>query len=259
MSDDILVGPINPDHADFSNLVRIEYHGHLVLTTEQLASFYKCNKMNIIQNFNNNEEHFKEGEHYFKLIGDDLKAFKNSVEALDIVGRNANTLYLWTRRGAARHCKMLGTDMAWKVHEMLEQAYFKVQEDGSRFKNPAVNEDLLKGQELTKLAMTTKNAPMRERLVRQAATLLTGDDYSDIEEYMPKNFVEKFIDRFCARDKTSYIRRGEFLSKLRIEYPEETANIGVQALTTEVKNIHGTEYRKVKDGGYAFRGIRWKK
>ncbi len=34
------------------------------------------------------------------------------------------TLYLWTRRGAMRHAKMLNTDKAWDVFEMLEDSYF---------------------------------------------------------------------------------------------------------------------------------------
>ncbi|MCI2170988.1 MAG: hypothetical protein LKK48_05400 [Schleiferilactobacillus perolens] len=33
-------------------------------------------------------------------------------------------LYLWTRRGAARHSKMLGTDNAWDVFDSLEENYF---------------------------------------------------------------------------------------------------------------------------------------
>ena len=34
---------------------------------------------------------------------------------------------LWTVRGAARHAKMLETDMAWDVFEMLEDSYFSSQ------------------------------------------------------------------------------------------------------------------------------------
>lgn len=34
------------------------------------------------------------------------------------------TLYLWTKRGAARHAKMLSTDRARDVFELLEDTYF---------------------------------------------------------------------------------------------------------------------------------------
>ena len=58
------------------------------------------------------------------LKGSDLKAFKNMVENFDLVGKNANQLYLWTRRGSSRHCKMLGTDKAWEQFDALEENYY---------------------------------------------------------------------------------------------------------------------------------------
>lgn len=102
----------------------MEYSEQLIITTEQLANFYECNITQIKQNFNNNKEHFVEGKHFFKLEGEELKFFKDKVENFDLVGKNANVLYLWTKRGAARHAKMLGTNKAWDVYELLEDAYF---------------------------------------------------------------------------------------------------------------------------------------
>ena len=58
------------------------------------------------------------------LKGTQLKGFKNKVENFDLVGKNANQLYLWTKRGASRHAKMLGTDRAWDVYDELEENYF---------------------------------------------------------------------------------------------------------------------------------------
>ena len=106
------------------DLVPVEYSAQRVVTTEQIAEFYACNPVQIKQNFNNNKEHFVEGKHFFKIEGDDLRNFKNRVEGFDLVGKNANVLYLWTKRGAARHAKMLGTDKAWEVFETLEENYF---------------------------------------------------------------------------------------------------------------------------------------
>lgn len=103
---------------------RVEYRDQPVLVTEQLAKFYECDPRQIKQNFNNNKDRFVEGVHYFKLEGDALKEFKNMVENLDLVGKNANVLYLWTKQGAFHHAKMLSTDKAWKVYELLEENYF---------------------------------------------------------------------------------------------------------------------------------------
>lgn len=111
-----------------STLKRVRFNSQLILTTEQLAEFYDTNETSIKQNFNNNREKFVEGKHYFWLNGDDLKAFKNKVENFDLVGKNANQLYLWTKRGAARHSKMLGTDRAWDMFDELEEKYFNPQD-----------------------------------------------------------------------------------------------------------------------------------
>lgn len=65
------------------------------------------------------------GKHYFKLEGTDLKAFKDSLENIEsVVGCRAPSLILWTKRGAARHSKMLGTERAWDVFDELEESYF---------------------------------------------------------------------------------------------------------------------------------------
>lgn len=103
----------------------LEHKDIRVLTTEQLAKAYGCKGINIQQNFNNNRERFIEGKHYFRLEGAELKAFKDSLENIEsVVGNRAPSLMLWTKRGAARHSKMLGTDRAWDVFDELEETYF---------------------------------------------------------------------------------------------------------------------------------------
>lgn len=107
-----------------NDLTPIENQGQRVLTTEQLAELYGVKPQVIKQNFANNRDKFIEDIHYIKLEGLALKEFKNRVENFDLVGKNANTLYLWTKRGAARHSKMIGTDTAWDVFDSLEENYF---------------------------------------------------------------------------------------------------------------------------------------
>lgn len=59
------------------------------------------------------------------MEGDNLREFKLSLpndigEPLKFVSR----LYLWTHRGASRHCKILDTEKAWEQFDNLEEAYF---------------------------------------------------------------------------------------------------------------------------------------
>ena len=134
---------------DISNLLRIEYHGERVLTSKQLAKLYRCAVQQIRQNFSYNKAHFVEGVHYFKLEGAALREFKaylakvmaqnndgknftpvdNDSEIFDAVllpcTKMASSLFLWTKEGVIRHCKMLGTNEAWKVFNELEKSYFE--------------------------------------------------------------------------------------------------------------------------------------
>ena len=120
----------------------LDYNETPVVTTAQLAAYYECEPRQIQQNFNNNAAHFEEGKHYFKLEGESLKLFKASqLENFELplntktvesqvtncylpINKFASSLYLWTKRGAMRHAKMLNTEKAWEVFEMLEDAYF---------------------------------------------------------------------------------------------------------------------------------------
>lgn len=95
-----------------------------VVTTAQLAKFYGATQKNIHDNFRNNVNRYVEGKHYFKLVGDDLKQFKNCPDLIGLVQKNTRSLILWTERGAARHAKMLDTEHAWEVFERLEDCYF---------------------------------------------------------------------------------------------------------------------------------------
>jgi len=108
-----------------NELTILEHNAVRVLTTDQLAEAYGCKIIQIQQNFKNNKERFVAGKHYFKLEGADLKAFKNSLENIEsVVGSRTPSLILWTKQGAARHSKMLGTDRAWDVFDELEGSYF---------------------------------------------------------------------------------------------------------------------------------------
>ena len=102
----------------------IELQNQRLLTTEQLADFYGATVDAVKKNFSRNKDKFTESKHFFLLEGEELKKFKNEVTDSHLVGKNANQLYLWTKQGASRHSKMLGTDQAWDMFDELEENYF---------------------------------------------------------------------------------------------------------------------------------------
>lgn len=106
-------------------LIPLEFKNQRIILTKTLADEYGTEEKNIQMNFTRNDKRFIEDKHYFKLEGQALKDFKNSLptesrEPLKFVPQ----LILWTDRGAARHAKILDTDEAWEVYEALEENYF---------------------------------------------------------------------------------------------------------------------------------------
>ena len=186
---------------NFGDIERIEYQGQLVLTTAQLAQFYESSTRQIQQNYNNNVDRFINGKHFFRLDGDELRAFKHEFENFEVAASQLNLLYLWTKRGAARHAKILNTDRAWEVFELLEDNYFdrstdnqfvalererlELDRDRLNFEleqfavaNSDETKAFAKAQLLRELASASgDNQSMRNDLIRHAATLLIGEDF----------------------------------------------------------------------------------
>ena len=159
-----------------NELTVLEHNDIRVMTTEQLAEAYGCDVQHIKQNFNNNKERFTDGKHYFRLEGADLKSFKRQVENFDLpVSKFASAIYLWTKRGAARHSKMLGTERAWDVFDELEESYF------NPMKNMTPEEFLLcSAQRMVEQARAIKAANARldkvdERLLEVESRQMTID------------------------------------------------------------------------------------
>ena len=161
-----------------NELTVLEHNSIRVMTTKQLAEAYGCRAIHIQQNFKNNRERFGEGKHYFKLEGADLKAFKDSLENIEsVVGSRAPSLILWTKQGAARHSKMLGTEQAWNVFDELEESYF------NPMRNMTPEEFLLfSAQRMVEQAKAIKAANARidkvdERLLEVESKQMTIDEH----------------------------------------------------------------------------------
>ena len=110
----------------------IKWKNQVVITTALLAEAYGTDIDNVKKNFSRHKDNFIEGTHYFLLQGEELREFKrvvtNSHLPIDDSLKFTSQLYLWTERGANRHCKILDTDKAWEQFDNLEETYFKVKE-----------------------------------------------------------------------------------------------------------------------------------
>ena len=108
---------IKGEESNMNSVTVVEHSGERVPTTEQLAEAYGCTARNINDNFNNNRERFEAGKHFYCLEGEDLSAFKHDPENIGLVASNASHLYLWTKRGAARHSKLNGAKVRRRALE----------------------------------------------------------------------------------------------------------------------------------------------
>lgn len=111
-----------------NELTVLKNNNERVLTTKQLAEVYETEENNIVQNLKRNGSRFIEGKHYYKLVGQELKEFKNLMTDSHVVDKRTPSLILWTEKGASRMCKIIDTDKAWEQFDILEETYFNVKE-----------------------------------------------------------------------------------------------------------------------------------
>ena len=168
----------------------IEFNNQRLLTTDQLAAFYETSPTRIKQNFGYNKEKFIEGKHYYFLQGDELREFKDRVGNSDLVGKNARSLLLYTKQGASRHSKMLGTDRAWDMFDELEETYFNVQQ---QMQLPSSPRELLQlviaGNEETNLRIDDVDKRVKQI---EENKLITNEDVGTIARS-----VSKKVNQIC--------------------------------------------------------------
>lgn len=172
-----------------TNLIPINFNNEIVITTKTLAEVYECKEQQITQNFNNNEDKFEEGKHYFKLTGEALKKLR--IENIDLqISPMTRTFYLWTKRGASRHCKMLGTDKAWDMFDSLEENYFNPKVPQLTDEDQAVL-DIVNAADKAETALAVKNY---KEIVTKPLNDIIEKQSDVIEEMKPMALVGECLE-----------------------------------------------------------------
>lgn len=184
-----------------TNIQVIEMQGVRVLTTAQLAESYGTDTNTVKVNFNRNKERYEEGKHYICLKGAELQAFKNNVTNCNLVGNRANTLYLWTERGALLHAKSLNTDTAWEVYDRLVETYFRAKKAQAALNDLSPQLQLMIKFETEQNALKAKVADIEQRL-----------DSMTAEPEPPKALPKKWSER-----ETDYLRKAYALGQTDTE------------------------------------------
>lgn len=121
----------------------ISWKNQPVFTFELAGHFFGNDPKIHKDNFNNNRERYREGDHYFKLQGSDLKEFLQTENCSVANPSKVRHLILLTQKGVARLAKSCGSERAWEVFEELEETYFKVQSLKEMADDPNILIDLL--------------------------------------------------------------------------------------------------------------------
>lgn len=172
----------------------IERQNQKVLTTEVIAEKYGATIKMISNNFNNNQNRYILGTHYFCVEADELRDFKREYYNLGIA-QNVNKLYLWTEKGAFLHAKSLNTDEAWQVYEMLVDSYFQKQA-----LKPVTLEDLIIMQ-----AQSVKD--LKSKVLEIESSVTAFVDKTDVLEKRFNNLTEIDINQPKKDVLNQYVKR----------------------------------------------------
>lgn len=100
-----------------------QYNNQPVATLGVLADYLGTSKKTLQGNLAKNPDKFNHGKHYFNISHDNLKSTTSRLgEVFDYKGNTG--LQVWTERGCARLSKLLRTDEAWDLWELMEDSYF---------------------------------------------------------------------------------------------------------------------------------------
>lgn len=155
----------------------IKQNEQRVLTTAQLAEAFGTDSRRISENFTRNLDRYTEGKHYFKLSGEEKRAFLHHTQIAD-GSKNATTLYLWTEKGAWMHAKSLNTDKAWDAYEMLVDDYYRAIDQAKPMQAPSLSDALMHMAQAARLAETAiQEVAATKEIVEEQGMHLQRLDY----------------------------------------------------------------------------------
>lgn len=195
----------------------LSYQGVPVLTTEMLAQAYEVEPYQIRQNFRNNRERFVEGKHFFIITSGELKEFRLQVESFySQISPKVRALTLWTERGAARNAKMLDSDRAWDVFELLEETFFRVVRP-----DPAPTPDDFTGT----LSITPEQQCTLQEIVRAKVEVFPKNQRPSLYAQAWSRFNTHFrLAKYCQLQREKMSEGITYLTRMELAVPVSSIN-----------------------------------
>jgi hypothetical protein len=234
-----------------NQIAPVEFSGQRVITTAQLAQAYECETKRISENFKRNADRFIEGKHYFRLEGEALREFKEANPQIADNLKFAPVIMLWTRRGASRHCKMLGTDAAWEMYDQLEETYFTAKQQ-----KPMSQLEILAGatqallQHEQQLRELQERAEEADKKVVQIETKL--NNLVELQSISAENDNWHSAMEYVINTIARQAMHGDYAAAYRESYKElkDSMHTDVNRIATNKRN------RMIAEGGHTKTQIR---
>lgn len=158
------------------------------------------------KNLDKNRDRFIKGKHYYVLKGEELQEFKRLVTDSYQVDKRTPQLYLWTKRGASRHCKILGTDRSWDVFDCLEESYFNPNTPDISSLSPQTQAMLSQTQAIIKLELRqNQQAEELEKVNADLQEFKQDIPLLGVEEIKVSNAVKKKgVDCLGGKQSAAY-------------------------------------------------------
>lgn len=208
-----------------------EFSGQRVVTLKEIDAVHGRPDGTARKRFNDNREHFIEGEDYF---------VRNSDEAKNEFGITApNGLTLITESGYLMLVKSFTDDLAWKVQRQLVKEYFRAKSTQSQPLTPAqqllAQASLLVEQEQRISAMETRQDELDLKVQRNSDTMdkvtaayvapiSSGDNWQESANHT----INALVEHFCLNHQ---MFRRELYEEL-----ERESGCDLQQRLTRLKN-----------------------
>lgn len=106
------------------DVVKVEYKGQRVVTLKQIDAIHERPEGTAGRQFREHRGRFREGVDYFDLTSDEIRRMC----AAGILPERTARATLFTERGYGKIVKGWNDDLAWSLHDAMQDAYFVVRE-----------------------------------------------------------------------------------------------------------------------------------
>lgn len=175
-----------------------EFSGQRVVTFKEIDAVHGRPDGTARKRFNDNREHFIEGEDYFKITPSE---FRTAIGEMD--ARQQNDVTLITESGYLMLVKSFTDDLAWKVQRELVKGYFRAKASDPQFSTLSpqlqalINIEMRQHEQerqMNKLALQVqRNSDTMDKVTAAyVAPISSGDNWQESANHTINALVEHF-------------------------------------------------------------------